>query len=74
MSERRLYALVTMRWRNLAPPRKYPATKAFGTTGYREQDGLAGIFSVYVVPLAGRPGPAVEQTAKVYALVVPRHG
>lgn len=70
MSNRRPYALVDLRWLPLPTSLHYPATRAFGSTGYREQDGPPGLFSVYVKLLGSvRPGPGVEQPARLYALV-----
>ena len=69
MSSRRPYALVDIQWLPLPASLHYPVASAFGLTGYREEDGLAGLFSVYVRTLGGRPGAGVEQRAKLYALV-----
>ena len=69
MSERRPYALVSIRWLPLPVGNKYPGTSSFGATGYREGDGPSGLFSVYVKLLDGSPGPGVKQVARLYALV-----
>ena len=69
MITRRPYALVDIRWLALRASLKYPATRGFGSTGYREADGPAGLFSVYVQTLDGDPGAGNTQTAKLYALV-----
>jgi len=75
MTERRKYALVDLRWLPLPTSLKYPDAHAFGSTGYREEDGPVGLFSVYVKILGGgRPGAGVEQSAKLYALVEPMDG
>lgn len=70
MSVRRPYALVDIRWLPLPASLHYPVVRNFGSTGYREQDGPSGLFSVYVKLLGSvRPGPGVEQKARLYALV-----
>jgi hypothetical protein len=68
-STQRPYALVDVRWLPLPASLRYPTTEAFGLTGYREEDGPSGLFSVYVRTLGGRPGVGVVQCAKLYALV-----
>jgi|GEM_PF-2976504 len=68
MKTRRQYALIEVRWLPLPASLKYPATPGFGLTGYRETDGPAGLFSVYVKTLGGEPGPGNVQSAKLYAL------
>lgn len=66
---RRPYALVDVHWLPLSGKLKYPETPAFGMTGYRAEEGVAGMFSVYVETLAGRPGAGNVQPARLYALV-----
>jgi hypothetical protein len=68
MKIRRPYALIDIRWLPLPASLKYPGTPEFGLTGYREADGPAGIFSVYVKTLDGEPGAGKTQSAKLYAL------
>jgi hypothetical protein len=67
MKERRPYVLIDIRWLPLPSSLKYPAKRAFGSTGYREADGPAGLFSVYVETLTGAPGAGNVQSAKLYA-------
>lgn len=67
MKERRPYVLIDIHWLPLPASLKYPATRAFGSTGYREADGSAGLFSVYVETLTGTPGAGKVQSAKLYA-------
>jgi hypothetical protein len=68
-STQRPYALVDIQWLPLPASLQYPTTGAFGLTGYRQEDGPSGLFSVYVRMLGGRPGAGVAQRAKLYALV-----
>jgi hypothetical protein len=51
MTSRRLYALID--WLTLPVALKYPATRDFGSTRYRDADELEGLFSVYVKMLDG---------------------
>ena len=67
MKERQPYVLIDIRWLPLPASLKYPAMRAFGSTGYREADGPAGLFSVYLETLTGEPGPGNVQSAKLYA-------
>jgi hypothetical protein len=69
MTTRRAYALIELRWLPLPAALKYPEMPAFGFTGYRETDGPAGLFSVYVKTLDGEAGAGKVQSAKLYALV-----
>ncbi len=64
----RKYALVDIQWLPLPSWLKYPAGAEFGLTGYREADGPAGMFSVYVKRLGGDLGAGSVQAAKLYAL------
>jgi hypothetical protein len=64
----RQFAVVEIHWRPLPATLKYPDAKSFATTGYRETDGVSGIFSVYVRALDGEPGAGKVQIARLYAL------
>lgn len=58
-----------IRWRDLPPYLHYPTSRAFASTGYREEDGAAAIFSVYLELLDdAHPAAGSTQRAKVYAL------
>jgi len=73
MKTRRPYALIDIHWLPLPASLKYPATRAFGSTGYREADGPAGLFSVYVETLTGAAGAGNVQSAKLYAAADAMH-
>ena len=68
MKKRRPYVLIDIHWLPLPASLKYPTKGAFGGTGYREADGPAGLFSVYVQTLTGVPGAGNVQSAKLYAI------
>jgi hypothetical protein len=65
---------VELRWRSLPAGLHYPSTPAFALVGFREGDGPAGAFSVYVKRELVVNEAHVPQMAKLYALVSEMRG